>query len=47
MENYIINGYSLGHFYKKKFLANIGYSSGHFYNKNLWETFLKNLFSQI
>ena len=31
---YIINGYSLGQFYIKKFLTNIGISLGHLYKKN-------------
>ena len=30
---YIINGCSLGHFYKKNIFTNIGYSLGHFYKK--------------
>ena len=32
-ENYIINGCSLGHFHKKKFLTTTGCSLGHFYKK--------------
>ena len=31
---YVINGCSLGHFYKKTFLTNIDCSLGHFYKKN-------------
>ena len=30
---YIINGCSLGHFYKKNFLTNLGCSLGHFFKK--------------
>ena len=51
---YIINGYSLGHFYKKIFLTNIGYSLGHFYKKclsqiyaTLWDTSIKNFLANI
>ena len=32
---YIINGCSLGHFYKKNIFTNIGYSLGHFYKKKI------------
>ena len=38
---YIINGFSLGHFYKKNFLTNIGCSLGHFYKKKFLTTIKK------
>ena len=38
-EVYIINGCSLGHFYKKSFLTNIGCSLGHFYKEKLFHKY--------
>ena len=38
---FIINDYSLGHFYKNNFLTNIGCSLGHFYKKRFLTTFKK------
>ena len=37
-ENYKINGYSLGHFYKKNFSQTFA---------ALWDTFIKKNFSQL
>ena len=46
-ENYIINGCSLRHFYKKKFLTSIGRSLRDFYKKEFSHNYRKNFFATI